>query len=300
MLNELLESLSKQTREINQIVVIDDGGPGSAKEIVDKYGSNFQYYWQPNGGQQNARNYGARKVSEKWVAFVDDDDIWELNRNEIISSIADNEKVDLIVSDFSIFNDAGTICSSLFEKHKHAHPVLWKEINRSDNETYSIFNNLSPLTLFPEYPFWGTTIAIKMEKFHAIGQWDESLRGIPSEDLDFVFRAIKNSRIGIIWATTIRYRSHLGNVANDPIKKLSGRAQIAKRLIDKKILNPEETNFTSNFIRRSQLEVIWSYYASRNYRGVLNESKRISTMDLTLSSIVKIFFSYIIIRLFRV
>jgi glycosyltransferase involved in cell wall biosynthesis len=273
LLNEALHSLAVQTIKINQVIVVDDGGTGSSEKIVEKYGQNFQYFWQPNSGQQHARNFGISKASGNWIAFLDDDDIWEPNRSQIINLIIDKEAVDLIVGDFLIFNEKNIISNSFFAQHASVVPDFWTNLKRNNAEIYTIINSMSPLRLFPEYPFWGGMTVIKKEKLIEIGGWDESLRGIPSEDFDFVFRAIRKSRIGLIWEPTVRYRSHSGNVSHDGTKKMLGRVEIAKRLIKKEKLTNLEINFINHFIQDSQAEGHWTYFRRKDYQLVLEVAR---------------------------
>lgn len=299
LLNEALQSLAFQTIKINQVIVVDDGGPGTAREIVGQYGPNFQYFWQPNSGVQCARNFGFLKASGNWIAFLDDDDIWEPNRSEIIESIINRENVDLIVGDFSIFNEDGIKIQSFFERHASVLPDFWKKIERSGQEIYTTIDQLSPIQLFPEYPFWGAMTVIKRAKLLAIGGWDESLRGIPAEDLDFIFRAVRDSRIGLIWEPTIRYRSHTGNVARDSALKLLGRVEIAKRLIKKEKLTDLETRSINLFIRKAQEEAHWTYFRRRNHKMVLKVSKNMGWSNLPFKLKIKAAFAYVIVKLTR-
>lgn len=295
LLDEALQSLAAQTIKIDQVIVVDDGGAGTAREIVSQYGPDCQYFWQPNSGMQCARNFGFSKASGNWIAFLDDDDIWEPNRSEIIKSIINLETVDLIVGDFSIFNENGTEIHSFFERHASYLPDFWKEIKRRGQEIYVVIEQLSPIQLFPEYPFWGAMTVIRRTKLLEIGGWDESLRGIPAEDLDFVFRAVRDSRIGLIWEPTIRYRSHAGNVSRDSTIKLLGRVEIAKRLIKKEKLTDLEIQSISFFIQKAQEEAHWTYFRRRNYKMVLKVSKNMGWSNMPFKLKIKSAFAYVIV-----
>ena len=292
-LDEALMSLAAQTIKLDQVVVVDDGGPGTAKQVVDKYGPSFQYFWQPNGGKQRARNFGISKTQGHWIAFHDDDDIWELNRCEILRSVIVNDSVDLIVSNFLIFNETGIHTLSFFDHHAQHLPDFWKKIKRNEGEVYTVIDQLSPIELFPEYAFWGAMTIISKNTLVNIGGWDESLKGVCSEDLDFIFRAIRNSRIALIWEPTVRYRSHPGNVSNDGTEKLLGRVEIAKRLIKKKMIYGAEIRSINLFIQKAQEEAHWSYFNKRNYQKVLEISKQIGWSNINFQSKAKTAYSYI-------
>lgn len=291
-LDEALQSLAAQTIKTNQVVVVDDGGTGTARQVVEKYGPEFQYFWQPNSGQQSARNFGFSKASGNWIAFLDDDDIWEPNRCEIIQEIVGKESIDLIVGDFSIFSEIGIETESFFNKHARVLPDFWKKIEPKGDKIYTVIDQLSPIELFPEYAFWGALTVISRKKLLEIGGWDESLRGIQSEDLDFVFRAVRDSRIGLIWEPTIRYRSHAGNESPDSTIKLLGRVEIAKRLIKKEKLTDLEIQSISFFIQKAQEEAHWTYFRRRNYKMVLKVSKNMGWSNMPFKLKIKSAFAF--------
>ena len=287
-------SLATQTIKLDQVVVVDDGGPGTAKQVVDKYGPHFQYFWQPNSGMQRARNFGISKTRGHWIAFHDDDDIWELNRCEILRSIIFKESIDLIVGNFSIFSELGVKTPSFFDDHARYLPDFWEKIIREKGEAYTVIDQLSPIALFPEYAFWGALAVISKEKLLDIGGWDESICGIQSEDLDFIFRAIRNSRIALIWEPTVRYRSHPGNDSSvDGAAKLLGRVEIAKRLLKKEMIYGAEVELINQFIQKALEEAHWTYFEKRNHQKVLEISRQIGWSNIKFRPKAKTAYCYV-------
>jgi len=297
LLRETLEALDRQTASVSEVIVIDDGGTDNSKEITESFGSSYHYYKQNNSGVQSARNLGILKSKGNWIAFLDDDDIWEPNRLEIIKKIVTIESIDLITSDFSIFQGDEIIERSFFSKHAKYLPAFWKNLERKNQELYSVFDGIPPIQLFPEYPFWGATLVLSKKKIQNIGGWDVTVRGIPSEDLDFVFRALRGTRFALIWEPTIRYRSHSGNTSRDSVHKLLGRVEIAKRLIKKERLNDYEVNFLTDFINKSQEEALWSYFRRKDYKLVLNLSRTMDSKASSFSIKIKVAISYILLNL---
>jgi glycosyltransferase involved in cell wall biosynthesis len=76
LLQRTLNSLLKQTRPPDEIIVIDDGsGDGSAAMIGEKF-PEVRYVWQENQGVSRARNRGIELGRYEWLAFLDSDDEW--------------------------------------------------------------------------------------------------------------------------------------------------------------------------------------------------------------------------------
>tara|TARA_R110002050_G_scaffold109799_5_gene221555 strand:+ start:1852 stop:2820 length:969 start_codon:yes stop_codon:yes gene_type:complete len=76
-IDELLESLTKQTYTNFEVVIIEDGSVNDAKEIVDKYKDSLsiQYQFKENGGQGFARNLGFELAKGDYFVIFDSDAI---------------------------------------------------------------------------------------------------------------------------------------------------------------------------------------------------------------------------------
>lgn len=74
-LDELLESLTHQTDNTFEIVVVEDGSKLDSKHIIDKYSHNLNisYYFIQNSGAGQARNYGVARSEGEFVVIVDSD-----------------------------------------------------------------------------------------------------------------------------------------------------------------------------------------------------------------------------------
>ena len=75
-LREALDSIVAQTYRPTEIIVVDDGSTDGTADLVAEYGKLVKYFWQPNTGPASARNLGWRVAAGKWVAFLDQDDVW--------------------------------------------------------------------------------------------------------------------------------------------------------------------------------------------------------------------------------
>lgn len=72
---ELLHSLSHQTRKGFEVVVVEDGSTQSSKAVVEKYRDqlDISYYFKENSGPGQSRNYGCERAKGKYVIFLDSD-----------------------------------------------------------------------------------------------------------------------------------------------------------------------------------------------------------------------------------
>lgn len=289
MLAECLASLVAQTRPLHEVLVVDDGGNGSAREVVARFGSRFRYLWQPNAGQQSARNHGVRESSGEWIAFLDDDDLWLPERHERIAELAATGQVDLIAGDFTKFGDNWVAPSGVFDEIAQQLPDFWNGIPCEPNATYSIVGKFPTTRLLPTSPFWGATLVIRRDLFDRLNGWNESLRGIKSEDNEFTFRAIKNGQLGIIWPTTMHYRTHPGNDSNSSLLNALGRTHIWETILLSQNISEDEKIALIDAINTSLHEILWSAFKEKEYAHVINTARRINRTKLTEK--IKIFVS---------
>jgi glycosyltransferase involved in cell wall biosynthesis len=81
-LEECLTSISRQTYENLDVVLIDDGSTDESSVICNRFASldkRFRYHYKPNGGLSSARNFGLNVVEGEFICFVDSDDYLDDN-----------------------------------------------------------------------------------------------------------------------------------------------------------------------------------------------------------------------------
>lgn len=78
-LAQALDSVLAQTFAGWRMVVVDDGSRDAGPAIADAYAARdprIEVVRQPNGGVAAARNAGLRAARSRWVALLDQDDVW--------------------------------------------------------------------------------------------------------------------------------------------------------------------------------------------------------------------------------
>ena len=72
---ELLDSLTKQTDKGFEVLIIEDGSAVPCKEVCEQYADklDLHYYFKPNSGRSETRNYGMERASGDWFIIYDSD-----------------------------------------------------------------------------------------------------------------------------------------------------------------------------------------------------------------------------------
>ncbi|MBL4744855.1 MAG: glycosyltransferase [Flavobacteriaceae bacterium] len=74
-IQELLESLEKQTHKDFEVLIIEDGSTLDAKDIVTSFENklNIRYFFKPNSGAGQSRNYGMERAQGNYFLILDSD-----------------------------------------------------------------------------------------------------------------------------------------------------------------------------------------------------------------------------------
>ena len=82
-ISRAIESVLKQSRPADEIIVVDDGSTDTTGAIVRGYGEKIRYIHQENGGAGQARNRGVEAAQSEWIAFLDADDEWPIEKLDL-------------------------------------------------------------------------------------------------------------------------------------------------------------------------------------------------------------------------
>ena len=94
--DELLDSLTKQTLHNFEVVVVEDGSSVPCKDIVDKYAGklDIHYYNKENSGPGQTRNYGVERAKGEYMLILDSDCILPEDYLAAVESELQQKKAD--------------------------------------------------------------------------------------------------------------------------------------------------------------------------------------------------------------
>jgi glycosyltransferase involved in cell wall biosynthesis len=98
-LGEALDSISAQTRQPDQVIVVDNASTDGTGDVARARG--FEVILGPGNGPAIARNVGANALETDVLAFLDGDDRYVSNHHEVLlAALGDSDAVSGSVSQF--------------------------------------------------------------------------------------------------------------------------------------------------------------------------------------------------------
>ena len=98
-LRQALDSVLSQTYEDYEVLVINDGGDRIVKNVVEQLNSEkVRYFYREHGGHRAALNFGLQMARGKYIAYLDDDDIYYPNHLDALVHAAEANCLDFVCS----------------------------------------------------------------------------------------------------------------------------------------------------------------------------------------------------------
>ncbi|MFA5784677.1 MAG: glycosyltransferase family 2 protein, partial [Phycisphaerae bacterium] len=99
-IREAIESVLAQTLKDYELIIVNDGGSGELETIVKSYGSDKIRYiaLEKNIGHYAATNLAIEMSRGKYIAYLDDDDVYYPEHLEKLAEVLDNSPQKLVYS----------------------------------------------------------------------------------------------------------------------------------------------------------------------------------------------------------
>lgn len=238
-IKKCLNSLVNQTLDEVEIVVVNDGSPDNSQKIIDEYTEkykNVKSYVKKNGGLSDARNYGIKKATGKYISFVDSDDYIRKDMLEKMYNYAIQKNFDVVVCDsINVYGDGTEI-------------LIKSNNNYSDNDVKNYIIS----------PPMACTRLFKKSIFDKI----EFKKNIYYEDLEMTPKVVNlTKRMGFVSEGLYYYVQRDGsimkqNVFNDKLLNIFDVLKSNKDLLEKEFPQEIEYMYITHLLRTASLRFL--------------------------------------------
>lgn len=210
---EAIKSVLVQTYKPYEIFVIDDGSSTDIKTFLQPYAHNIKYFYQSNKGLSGARNTGIRNSNGDYIAFLDDDDLYEPYKLEKqVSLLEQDMAIGFVYSDCYEFND-----------NNPNNVTLNRAVGRdNDPKDFAKLFFLVPNIRVP-------TVLVRRECFDDVGLFDETLP--QHEDGDMFLRIALKWKVKFSNYPSARVRHHPKQMSHDRISMNKSILQSTEKII---------------------------------------------------------------------
>lgn len=104
-IRQAVESILNQTYKDIELIVVDDGSTDNTKNILSSY-LNIKYIYQDNKGEGAARNLGVSQANGEYIAFLDADDLYKIDKIEKqVNVLKTNKEIDVVYCDLDVVDE---------------------------------------------------------------------------------------------------------------------------------------------------------------------------------------------------
>jgi glycosyltransferase involved in cell wall biosynthesis len=197
---ECIESVLKQTFQDFEIVVTDDGSSDSTASVVAQIGDpRLTLERFPNNrGACVAINNSIRKARGKYIAILNSDDSWELDKlGKQVEFMDARQEVGAAFSRVTFIDDSGAPIPDSLNAHAHTFDAR----NRSRSAWLNHFFRSGNCLCHP-------SILIRRECYDEVGLYNERMANLP--DLDMWVRLCLKHEIFVSSERLVRFRLRKG------------------------------------------------------------------------------------------
>ncbi|WP_291142712.1 glycosyltransferase [Flavobacterium sp. UBA7680] len=249
-----IESIINQTYKNLEIIVIDDGTPNDKNLLLCQTFKEVKYIKIENsGGPAKPRNTGINLAKGKYIAFIDDDDLWLPNKIETqVNILEQNPEFGLIHGCCQVINENG---------------ILQSQIAGRPGSIDVKHGNVS-MKMMGNWTLMTPSVLLNKSIVDKVGLFNEKMPSA-GEDAEYWIRCSFFTKFYYVDEPLVQYRVHNNNISTEA-KGYADLSLFLKKVLTKfnseKIIDNIQYKILLNNLCAMQIKMIkkFSYKSVRN------------------------------------
>lgn len=247
-IDETLNSVAKQFRSPEEIVVINDGSTDQTMDrILDwerrRRGPRLTILEQSNKGVSAARNRGIEHCQADLIAFLDADDLWLPPHLEQLARAFEHHELAVCFGDALHFDDLGTVRSSSLAGTLIDHI----QFHRQEDDLRLMIESPYDSLLNGNYISLSSAL-ISKKALERVGGFDSAIKS--AEDRDLFLRLSRIGRFAYYPRVLAHKRQHAGNLTHP--RRLMSSQHYPLIVLRKMLARAEEFELSEVEIRQTR------------------------------------------------
>lgn len=238
-----IDSILNQTFQDFEIIVVDDGTPNENNLVICSKYDNVKYIKIKNsGGPAKPRNVGIKESQGKYLAFVDDDDVWLPTKLEKqVKILEQNPDFGLVHSCCEVINEDG-ISQNII-------------VGRPGNP--DVKHGDVKMRMMGNWTVMMPTPLIRKSVIDVFGGFNENIPGTFA-DVEYWTRASFYTKFYYLDLPLVHYRIHANNMSSDKLTDIqlpNCLKVLLKMFLNEYIIDKVEYKYLLNNLIRSQIKM---------------------------------------------
>ena len=197
-LDESISSVLSQTYKDFEFIIVDDASTDSSRKVIENYHDKRikKYYAEKNRNIAYSLNLALSMASGEYIARIDSDDVWELNKLEIqVQYMENHSECGACFTKVNIIDEYSNIANDMYDEYFQ---LFNSAENKSQREWLRFFFYQGNCLCHP-------SVVIRRNVLEHVGGYYH-LAYVPAEDYELWTRIVMKYPIHILEEKLVRYR----------------------------------------------------------------------------------------------
>jgi len=257
-IEECLRSVYQQSYHPIEIIVIEDGSTDNSLNLIKQMPGEKKVIPQQNKDVSQARNVGIKNSKGQFIAFLDQDDVWEKEKLEKqVNAFREEPDMDLVFTDSFKFNDEGEKRHPI-DKHKIASQL-------NDQNLFS--------TLIRKNVLMPSAVMVKKESIEKAGLFDPGFKTCGDYEM-WLRMAALGMKFLYLPEPLALYRQHAKNTYKKSGIMHEDRLKALEVAFANPALTPKHKSLAPVSYAAAYVESAHAFFGSKHYRGFLENAHK--------------------------